>query len=404
MPPDRRTQKSAPEPKSKRNTKVECRCTVNGCKTDKRAFNMIAKRTRRYHQQAQRSHDELSRLRQEQSVLAPTHPLASSSQPAFVPAQSIKIPSIPPPPAARTPSPASAGFTPPPHQHAVLQEDFDMHDFGFGMDDGMYADGFEPGSPSPPSSSHSPRGDKDEAEDDNRDASDNEDDEAGSEFGDDVEQRPMLDPSRGTLAALDEGDDEEAGSLNDRGTSSRPQPLSAESSTSSDNQQRFMDAYSTVVRAYIVLVVLLTVYYGLGRQPANLLLAFFAKVVHPLLANDPRLPPLQLGTVRAQLGLTPTLITYAVCPECELLTLVDSAASTCPGCEADLYERPGKPKVVFAYQSLKQWLAWILQQPGIERSVQEWRDREPSDRLSDVFDGTFWQEEKDSNGRRFTDH
>ncbi|CAD6902671.1 unnamed protein product, partial [Tilletia controversa] len=102
--------------------------------------------------------------------------------------------------------------------------------------------------------------------------------------------------------------------------------------------------------------------------------------LEPLL--DPADPPIprQLDTVRRHLGTLPVLRYYA------------------------LYERPGKPKMIFAYQSLVEWLTWLLSQPGVEVAMAEWRDRDPDVRLRDVWDGLAWRSELDPQRRAFTDH
>ncbi|KAL9938199.1 hypothetical protein V8E36_002822, partial [Tilletia maclaganii] len=207
-------------------------------------------------------------------------------------------------------------------------------------------------------------------------------DEADSDFGADVEPEAIPDPRRQFLRDFEDEEDEapEESSGNDLRHQAGPTDLPRTAPSPAP-------PYSNLVRAFIVLVVFLTAFYGLGRQPANLLLSFFAQRVHPLLGNDPLPPPLQLSTVRAQLGLTPSLVKYAVCPDCELLALCTAFMSTCSHCNAELYERPGKPIITFSYQPLKPWLIWLLRQPGVEAALQEWRDREPSPSLEDCYDG-----------------
>ncbi|CAD6915005.1 unnamed protein product, partial [Tilletia caries] len=154
----------------------------------------------------------------------------------------------------------------------------------------------------------------------------------------------------------------------------------------------------------MTLVAALSSFFGLGRQAAGLLLVFFATVISPLLATPGSTPPRQLATVRKQLGLVPHLVHYAVCPACERLSLVADASEECQACGEILYERAGKPVILFVYQTLTSWLSWLLQQPGIEAALQEWRDEPPSTTMRDVYDGAAWQSERDVNGRPFTDH
>ncbi|CAD6941747.1 unnamed protein product [Tilletia caries] len=113
-------------------------------------------------------------------------------------------------------------------------------------------------------------------------------------------------------------------------------------------------------------------------------------------AQRPALP--ELATVRKQLGLVPHLVLYAVCPACERLSLVADASEECQACGEILYERAGKPVILFVYQTLTSWLSWLLQQPGIEAALQEWRDEPPSTTMRDVYDGAAWQSERDVNG------
>ncbi|KAE8227991.1 hypothetical protein CF326_g7092 [Tilletia indica] len=227
--------------------------------------------------------------------------------------------------------------------------------------------------------------------------------EADSDFGDGVEAERVLDPGRATLDSADVEDNHEL----DDSQSSLP--------TSANSSGRFNTAvvdadpipqrpYSSVVRRFMVLVTALCVYFGLGREPAGILFTFFSVAVEPLLnPNDPPIPR-QLDTVRRHLGILPMLHYYAVCPGCERLERRTSGIGNCPDCHTPLYERPGKPKITFAYQSLVEWLTWLLNQPGVETTIAEWRDRDPDARLRDVWDGSAWRSDLDPQGRVFTDH
>ncbi|CAD6976735.1 unnamed protein product [Tilletia controversa] len=218
-------------------------------------------------------------------------------------------------------------------------------------------------------------------ETDAEDESDGSSEEDMDEFGDGVEPERVLDAQRPALPEVEPEEPPIPSSTNSN------LPTSTHRLSLDDLVQDSLDHYHDTCRAFMTLVAALSSFFGLGRQAAGLLLVFFATVISPLLATPGSTPPRQLATVRKQLGLVPHLVHYVVCPACERLSLVADASEECQACGEILYERAGKPVILFVYQTLTSWLSWLLQQPGIEAALQEWRDEPPSTTMRDVYDG-----------------
>ncbi|KAE8217733.1 hypothetical protein CF319_g8246 [Tilletia indica] len=341
--------------------KFWCDCTVQGCRTPTRQLNEVARRTYYAHKKQQEL--AVSRARNaSKPVLTPTQPQAESSAQAA--------------------------------QHSdQFQGSAASFDFGDDGNGDFFNDPLPPsGDRSSSSSSSSSSSDSDDSEDD-----------AGWGFGDGVEPERVLDVDRPVFGNEDNDGPEGGGSDAVGGSRSSRGGGDSDSTPAS----RTASVYKDISRKFMILVVSLTAFFGLGRQGADMLLAFFGSIIQPLLDDPGPTIPRQIGTVRQHLGLDPPLVRYAVCPACEELSLVSPTSdetTQCPHCSEHLYERKGKPKVMFVYQPLTAWLEWLLHQPGVEDALQEWRERDPCADLMDIYDGAAWSDERDRNNRRFVDH
>ncbi|KAL9935078.1 hypothetical protein V8E36_006154 [Tilletia maclaganii] len=197
------------------------------------------------------------------------------------------------------------------------------------------------------------------------------DEELGDEFGEDVEPEPILDEDRFVL--LGAGDEE------DDFSTQTPSSSSTDLEASTSNARSF-DKTTT---DFLTLVTSLATFLQLGRKPAGHLLAFYADRIFSYLPDTQDSPSRD---------------------HCDALERVGSGTRHCRQCASELYERNDKPKILFLYQPLTPWLSWLLSQPGIEDTLQEWRDREPSTAFSDIYDGSAWMAAKDKHGRSFTAH
>lgn len=121
--------------------------------------------------------------------------------------------------------------------------------------------------------------------------------------------------------------------------------------------------------------------------------------------HDPHQIPIDIRTAMKRFNLKVKLTSYVCCPQCCCLYLeTESYPDQCsykefpgsPPCGTDLL-KPSKlgrrrPIRRFFYRSPIDWLARMLQRPGIEDIIDAPRVRETKDTLEDVFDGRFLQE------------
>ncbi|CAD6981335.1 unnamed protein product [Tilletia controversa] len=219
--------------------KFWCDCTVQGCRTETRHLNKVERRTFYAHQQQQK----IAALRA-QNATAFDLQSARASQETNEPALSAEFG-------------GSSGTS------------------GIENDDNSYLPDIEDALGLAPfhsiiSSSES-----------NSNASDDEEVEVDSEFGDGVEREEVVDSER---PVFDCGEDEMA-----------EEDLS---------------------RKIMILVVSLASFFGLGERGANMLFAFYASEIQPRLLEPGPPIPRQIRTVRQHLGLDPPLVRYSVCPSC----------------------------------------------------------------------------------------
>ncbi|KAE8230193.1 hypothetical protein CF326_g4812 [Tilletia indica] len=221
-------------------------------------------------------------------------------------------------------------------------------------------------------------------------------DEVDSEFGDGVEPEHILDPTR---HVFHEEDDSGTPCLQPQ-TMARPENVPDISGINIPTA-----TYTPVQYAFMTQVLALNAFSGLSRQGAGQLFTFYNNTLQPKLPAVPIAIPLTISTVHSHLDLQAHLVRYAVCPTCEHLVLATSSqdeTTRCLHCDALTHERRGKPKIIYLYQPLTSWLTWLLHQPGVFECLQEWRERDAGDVLSDVYDGQSWSNEKDRLGNNYT--
>ena len=129
----------------------------------------------------------------------------------------------------------------------------------------------------------------------------------------------------------------------------------------------------------------------------------------PKLPGD---PPLTTHNIRGALGIDKhDFHEYAICTRCGHLYDVDTLSSRRLRCTWKLRGRFGKcdgevctrvvvngevrfvPRWIYAYQSIRQQIASMLQRPGFEDRCELWRKRDVREgQLFDVYDGAIWRE------------